>query len=201
MPTGYTSTLAQGEQSVADFIRHCGRGMGFMILMRDADWDAPLPEKWEPNKFHDESLAELQERKAFLSELDAEDRVDACEAHYAEAEAYRDERIEKNKAQLLRYTDMLEQVRAWEPSHPVMRATRQFAIDQLTESIKFDCSWTPDPIERLSPDEWHKEQFDEVLKNIQYHSAEQAKDAARTEERNVILQIFKDELSKLDPQS
>jgi hypothetical protein len=199
MPTGYTATLAQGEQSVADFIRHCGRGMGFLIRMRDDAWDAPLPDKWEPSPYHGERLAELHARKAELSAYTNDELERACDAYYAEKISEREKYIEKNAAQLARYNDMLEKVRSWNPAHPVMVSTREFAIEMLQKSIDFDCNYEPEPVEPLSPTEWRSEQFNETVKCIQYHAAEKAKEEARIEGLNETLAVFKDELAGLSP--
>jgi len=197
MPTGYTSTLADGKQSVADFIQHCGRGMGFLVRMRDDPWDAPLPDQWEPSPHYTKRLAELRARKEELSAYTDDELEQACAAYYAEESKYRKGRIEQNAAQLARYNEMLEKVRAWNPAHPVMVSTRDFAIEQLQKSIDFDCSYEPAPVEPLSPAEWRSEQYDETIRKIEYYAAEQAKEVARIEGLNEVLAVFKDELRTL----
>lgn len=200
MPNGYTSTLASGEQSVADYIKHCGRGMGFMVMMRDDPWDAELPEKWEASERHDKRIAELQERKDFLNSLSEQSLIKACTDFYAEEEASRARMIEQNQAQRERYEAMLESVREWKPAHPVMWSTREFAIEQLEKSIDWDCNYTPKPIDHLDPQEWQQAEFDEVMRKLQYHHEERAKERSRTDERNAILAVFKEELAKLETQ-
>lgn len=201
MPSGYTAKLAEGEQDLADFIKGCGRGMGFMIMERDSAWSDPLPEKWEISDFHDKKLAELQERKVFLNALSEETLKAACDDFYSKADQDRTEYIAKNKQQLRRYQQMLVEVKAWQPSHPVMRSTRAFAIEQLEKSIDFDCNYTPKELEKLPPEEWQQEQFDEVMKSMKYHASQKAEDETRTAERNEILQIFKAELASLSEAS
>ena len=198
MPTGYTAKLARGDdQSVADFIKECGRGMGFMILMRDDPMDAELPEKWEPSDRHDKQIVELQERKSHLNGLHGEALIKAYDEFYASEENSRERRIEELQKQRERYEAMLKSVKAWDPAHPVMKSTRSFAIEQLEKSIDWDCNYTPAPVERLSLHDWQQSQFDEVMNKLRYHHKARAEAQSRTDERNAILQVFKAELEKL----
>lgn len=50
MPTGYTADLHDGKDVTFDqFVKQCARGMGALVTLRDAPWDAPLPERFEPS--------------------------------------------------------------------------------------------------------------------------------------------------------
>ena len=198
MPTGYTAKLASGEQSISEFIEHIGRGMGFMIMMRDEPSDAPLPDCFEPSDYHARRLVELQERKAHLNSLAGEGLRDAWEAQYAEQEADDQKYKEGRAAQLQRYEDMLAQVREWAPTHHAMKGTKAFAIEQLTKSIDFDCSYQREEVARLSPEDWQREECEQVAKSIEYHTAEHAKEESRAAERNEVLAVFKSELAKLE---
>lgn len=202
MPTGYTAKLAEEEQSVADFIRLIGRGMGFLVMMRDAPFDAPLPDKFEAHSHRFDELNRLKEEKRRLTNLAGEELEAACAQYYDERDRETEKMRVRKEAQLDRYERMLESVQAWDPSHPVMRGTRDFAISQLKESIQFDCAgFSFEKAERKPPEEWLAEQYESTVRSIKYYTKQQAEDELRTSERNEALQVFKEELAKLGGES
>jgi hypothetical protein len=140
MPTGYTAKLAEGEQSFRDFVLTCARAFGACIDLRDSPLDAPIPEEFKASPHYQEAqnnaVAELDrltamtddERRAYGEKQKAE-RVASCRKYIA-----------KEAAQRKRYEGMVGQVQAWVPPSSEHENLKEFMLEQLQSSIKFDCS-------------------------------------------------------------
>ena len=68
MPTGYTAELMEKGEPFNRFVMRCARAFGALIDLRDAQMDAPIPEKFEPSDYHVKALAKAL---AELERLDA----------------------------------------------------------------------------------------------------------------------------------
>jgi hypothetical protein len=191
MPTGYTHAIGTGEiTTLKQFALQCARGMGACITMRDDPWDAPLPERFEPQtKYYEEKLAAA---KALLAELDnltlAECQARAKTDYAARLERHEQYRRER-EAENGRYEAMLSQVRSW---HTEAEGIREFMIDQLQISIIPHSS--PPPLE-LSGEEWLREERLSAMHDIAYYEKAIADEIHRVAGRNIWLAALRRSLS------
>jgi len=183
MPTGYTSDLYEGiDQTFEEFVLTCARAFGATIMQRDDPMDAPLrlptydgfSQKW---------LDQDNERLAELNAMSADEAAEAAANAYEEAKRRREESIAKNAAMRTRYEAMLAQVKGWSPPTSEHDNLKHFMIDQLEESIRFDCSYAPSVPERLTGHEWLRQEIVAVQRNIERHTEQIEKDIANTEGR------------------
>lgn len=189
MPTGYTAAVADGTiTDLPAFAMQLARGMGALITMRDAPWDAPIPERLEPStKYHDEKLSEARkEHERIYSMKDAEAQS-AADAEMAEFEANRAKAENENREQRNRYNAMIAKVVQWEGAP---EGIKEFALEQLHSGRDFDCRepfrYWGDPPERNGA-KWRASKLEKIARDISYHEAERAKEIARTEGRNAWL--------------
>jgi hypothetical protein len=199
MPTGYTAKLADGHQDITEFLTELARGMGFMILMRDEPYGAPIPERFEPSEYNAKALREARARMADLNSLTPEQAEERAHADFlTDHEGWMSRRA-KRAEQAARYRDMIDKVTAWEPTHHAMKGMKTFALEQLRGSLDFDCMGFsfPEPVE-VSGEEWLEAQIKEAHRNIEYHAAEYAKEVERTESRNDALRAFRAEIAALN---
>lgn len=198
MPTGYTSDLYEGKDiTVRDFILRCARGMGALIMMRDDPMDAPI-RTFEPSDYHAKAIEKARARLDELADMHPDEiRRQAEDAHLKAYNSWRERRDDK-LVMRGRYEDMLNQVKAWHPPTPDHEGLRKFMIEQLTTSIEFDCSVTPsrfdEPPVREPDGAWFTKQVEKAQHDLVYHVEEDAKERARTAERNAWVQALMESL-------
>ena len=178
MSTGYTARIKDGI-SFEQFIMNCARAFGACISLRD-DQDKDIPERFEVLGYH----AEVLEKKR--SELVAIGRMDSieCEAaainkynvEIAAMKKYRQEKAATKTA----YEAMLSKVEIWSPPTPSHQGLRDFMIQQIQESIKYDCTeYGQEEIILKTGPQWKSEKLEELRKNIKYHSDNHAEEVER----------------------
>jgi hypothetical protein len=175
MATGYTTGIKDGI-SFEEYALKCARAFGALAEMRDAPWDAEIPDKFEPSSYHKESLERAE--KALLDfkpeEIDAEFRA---QREYDKAVENRLKRLQETTDLERKYRAMLEKVRAYVPPSEDHVGYKEFMESQITQSIDFDCgtSYFTHPV-KLSGEEW----LEEELKRLQ-RDAENAREHYRKE--------------------
>jgi hypothetical protein len=163
--------------------------MGVCVSMRDDPADKPVPERFEPEtSYHDEHIATA---KAVLDKtpgLSAAECDVLAQADFdAEMAAYI--KHANNRAETKQnYEDMLCKVEAWNPNEDIL-SLKEFMLQQLRESIKFDCSspYRPEPPIRLTVEQWRQKQLERASKDLAYHESARASEIRRTEGRNAYL--------------
>lgn len=195
MPSGYTVDVANGKiTTLSEFALCCARGMGALIMMRDDPWDAPIPERFEPSRYHADKLDELGGELLRLRSLTPEQAVAEAEAERGKVQrSNKTYRVEK-AAEAQRYRAMLAKVEAWEGAP---EGIKEFMLSQLRESVRFDGG---DPYQvPLPPADgttWRADKLEEVEKDIAYHAKEHDQDVQRTELRNAWIAQLRASLSK-----
>jgi len=199
MPTGYTLDLYNGKDvTFEEFVLKCARAFGALIDMRDESMDAPIPEQFEPSDYHLTELIKAKKRLEEAKKWNEKIAEQEAERAYHEALKKREEFVKKNKLIRKRYEDMLSKVREWKPPTPDHVDLKKFMIQQLEDSIEFDC-FIPEMPQRLSGKEFKEQQIRKALDDIEYHEKEYAKEVNRVHERNKWLLLLRESL-KIDKQ-
>ena len=185
MPTGYTADVQSGKiTDLKPFVMQLARGMGALVMMRDEPHDAPIPERFEPSPYYAERVAKSEaevERLRLMSDEDAE--AAAVEAH-AEVVAAFDKAKAEHTAQRERYEAMVAKVKAWQGAP---EGIKEFALDQLQQSIDFDCR---EPFrfyrstDKLTGAQWREQALGEALRSLGYDRKANEDEISRTEARN-----------------
>ena len=195
MPTGYTSPVGDGKiTEFKDFALSCARAFGALITMRDDPMDAPIPDEFTPSTYHVEGLAAAQTQLAELQAMSPEQI--AAKAHEAEtARIEADQKYAAERAETkARYEAMLAHANAYVPPSPDHEDYRQFMIDQLTNSIDFDCNGREGIKPEVSPEEWYAAAVRNTEWNIKYHTEEGQKEMERAAERTLWVKQLKESL-------
>ena len=188
MPTGYTAAVQSGEiTSLRDFALMCARGMGATIMMRDAPHDAPIPERFEPSDYNAKVLQKAQGCLDAVTTMSRDEaQREADKAYHAACVSF-DRRNAEREEHGRRYRSMIAQVEAWDTKAD---GIREFMLDQLRQSLDFDCK-PPRPNalfggkpERQTGEEWREAQVEQLTGDIAYHAKANAEEIARTEGRN-----------------
>jgi hypothetical protein len=133
--------------------------------------------------------------EAAISVSDAEIEELRDRLHNKQVNRYKAERIKRDEVKA-RYEAMLDQVKAWNAPTKDHVKYREFMIEQLEGSIKFDCSdyYDNDP-ELLSVEEFRADMLDQALWSLNYHWKMHNEEVARTQERTNWIQALKESLN------
>jgi hypothetical protein len=197
MPTGYTSSLYDGEQSFEDFTLRCARAMGALISMRDAPWDAPIPDEVEPStKYHDDAIAAARARLRKLDGITPATAEKEAKREYEKRFAVRDDTEAERRERRARYEEMVRQVEAWEPPTADHTGLKDFMLEQLRQSIDFDTKpWAMPVDDPLSGQEWIEVQRAQAERNLTHHIAEREKEIERATARTAWIKALKASLN------
>lgn len=140
MPTGYTAALYDGKpQTFEEFALNAARAMGAGIRQRD---NAPGPID-DVIGFDEHYIGEIAMELEALNEYKgySEERWRSEELKSRTEKTNAVKRAIKKNAMLRhRYETMLAEVNAWVPPTKDHLGLKDFMVQQLTESIRFDCS-------------------------------------------------------------
>lgn len=192
MPTGYTAPVQKGEQTFEEFVLSCARNFGALITMRDESMDAHIPDEFKPSDHHSKRLAEAREELARLRTLTPQQAAYDADADFRKAMQAWEEASQRRQEERERYEAMLAEVRAWTPPTVDHQGLKDFMIQQLEESIRFDCSgyerWKPEP---KPGSVWLEERITKAERDVNYHLEEHAKEVERARERTAWVQALK----------
>jgi hypothetical protein len=189
MPTGYTCDVQNGKVTeLKDYLLDCSRSFGALIHMRDERMDTPIKLR-EVSDYHLESLNKAKkDYDEFLLKSDEEIQK-MLDDSYERSLKEKEEGLKRFDQQRKRYGDMLAKVESWEIPTEEHKNLKKFAIQQLKDSIDFDCSDSHRDYYLTEP---HKDtvevyktwKLDRLLKDIEYHSKEYKEECKRVKEAN-----------------
>ena len=174
MPNGYTADIHDGKDvSFKDFALSCARAFGAFIHQRD-DNVKDKPKLREKDNYH---IKKINEAEMWVKPTKAE-----FDAYVVKQTAYYNEQINKRKKLKIRYENMLKQATYWTPPTKEHEGLKQFMIEQLTESMNFDCSFDYyerelEKLKNYTYKEYVKDMCDYNKRDIKYHTEQLKKDA------------------------
>jgi hypothetical protein len=191
MPTGYTHSIKDGI-SFEKFTLNCARAFGALISMREEPNDAPIPEEIKPSKHYMESLkkakADLKRHESMsLSQADKE-----CQNYYdKEVKRIEEANLSDIKTRVA-YEAMLSKVNKWTPPTPEHQGLKDFMVQQITDSIKWDCENDRIPPNKQKAEDWLLERKKSAMNDIEYYRNKNAEEYERCADRTKWIQdLFK----------
>ena len=197
MPTGYTASVADGTLTdFCTFALRCARNFGATIMQREESMDI-LPKLREESDYAKQSLAKSEEELARLKRMTLEKAQAEQEREHRERMRLNEEAREDHREKRERYTTMLEQVRRWKAPTADHRGLKKFMIEQLEESIRFDCDdeWLEEkPLEAL--DEWLEEKKRRAFEAVKRSAQDVVEERVRVAGSNAWIQALWESLPK-----
>ena len=196
MPTGCTAEIQNGI-SFEDFVMTCARQMGPLIRLKD-DFNAPIPEKFEPSKYHLETLKLYEEQLKKLQEMLPFEIEAAAKEHYERRIEYNKTMKQKNILLEEKYKKIKKQVEEWQPPTKKHEALKKFMFEQINASIECDCHndyFNETPV-KLTGRQWLEEKIEDTKDSIEYHKEKYEKEIIFTKETNEWLNQLRDSLKK-----
>lgn len=183
MPTGYTSALYEGKEvSFPEFVMQCARAFGALVTMRDDPMDAPIPDEFAPSNYYDEQLKLAESRLEKIKNWDSKKANQEALKLYKKSLKDYEVSVERVNALKARYEDMLAKVNNWNAPTPDHEGLKKFMVNQLQESIEFDCN-TPEKPKKISGASYKGQCIKSEKWNIAYHTKEKEAEAKRCAER------------------
>lgn len=123
------------------FALRCARSFGALVSMRDEPMDTPIPDEFSMDAHYQKDYEEAKAAyENFLQNPPTDDELEKSYARYVQKETdHAREANEKRSSGRKRYEAMLAKVRQWEPPTQEHVNLKDFMIEQLTDSIDFDC--------------------------------------------------------------
>ncbi|MED1789090.1 hypothetical protein P4V47_16630 [Brevibacillus laterosporus] len=202
MPTGYTSSIYDGENvSVKEYISTCARAFGAYVLVRDEPLNKKVPDEFLPSPYHKKQLEKAKTDLEKFSAMTLEEaELIIGEEHKKEVE--RKSNVYTKQLDLSnRYKKMLEEVREWQPPTKEHSTLKAFCVKQLVDSLNYDCT----SLEKIfnetvkpTPEEWLHKRVNSCLADIEYHLKKWEEEIEQTNKRNLWIKQLNDSLDELN---
>lgn len=195
MPSGYTSDIYEGKDvSAKEFILKCARAFGATILMRDEPLDKEIP-TFKPDKFYLSELEKVKQKLEIYKNMSVEEAQKMLDNSFEkEVESYH-KRMKNNSELEERYRKVLNGVNQWSPPSDDHIKLKEYAINQLEESISFDCnqSYLNPPVKQDAT-EWLDLMINDTENKIVRYKQQWDEEVKRTNERNEWVKALKESL-------
>lgn len=174
MPSGYTEAVAKGEiTEVKDFALRCARAFGSLSIAREMPLEEALSvedlERLEAKQvaLFFRTLSKYEQDLESLLALSPEEVAQRAEAEYQEDFAHHEKAKEREATLAARYRGLLAKVREWKAPTAVHEGLAEFMIEQLESAIYHDCDTFISPPERKSPEDWHADKVNALVRRIE----------------------------------
>jgi hypothetical protein len=196
MPTGYTAAIKDGI-TFQEFALGCARAFGACISMRDDPSDTPIPDKFEPSNYHAEALKVANARLAELEAMSISEANEAALKEYLDGCERNIVLRQENAALRIKYQTMLDAAKKWVPPTIEHQGMKEFMIQQITDSIEWDCSdrYLIDP-PRQTGEQWLANNILTISQNIHRHTAEQELEVDRARKRTEWVSALRNSLAE-----
>jgi hypothetical protein len=192
MPTGYTAPIYEGKDiTVKDYILRCARAFGATIHMRDESLDVEINEV-QPSTYHLDMIEKKKKELEKYQKMSVEEAQKIADEEYEKGVKQIEESVKKMEVLRERYTNILEEVKKWNPPTPEHVKLKEFAIEQLESSLHFDCHPIYRRVSKWSGEEWLRNKIKQCTEDIEYHSKEWVEEIIRVEKINKWIRELKE---------
>lgn len=195
MPTGYTSIIAEKETTFPEFALGCARAFGALMSFREEPMDAPIPDKLPISDYYTKRIAETEKELEKLKAMTSEKMANNAKAEYDKELANYERRVQERTELKNKYLDMLSQVENWQPPTSEHQGLKEFMIQQLTESIRWDCSLEYlHPPKLMTKEDWYNKQYSILSKDLIYNKDHEQQEINRVKTCENWIKALKESL-------
>lgn len=196
MPTGYTSEIQDGKiTKFRDFAMLCARAFGACVLLRDEQLSPDIPE-FTIGEYYVTSVETQRKELGQLQAMTPEQVAAAHAEFYAADDKWRTDSNAKKEQARAAYQKMLDEAKAFKPATSEHVKHREFMIEQLTESIAWDCGKPYVLLEREPVDVWHAKQIADKAKYLARSIESLEEEKQRVSSRNKWVKDLRESLDR-----
>lgn len=197
MPTGYTCDI-ENDQSFEDYLLSCARAFGACMHQRDESGSVK-PKLRSADTYHEQALLEAAADLGAFKTMNREQKEQAGQELKDEQEKWRQEDFNRKILLRNKYDAMAQKVQAWNPPTADHVNLKKFMLDQINESIRFDCD-TEYSLKQLQATQsktamqFYEEHVQSLERDVKYHEEEHEKATKRNDEANKWIMALYDSL-------
>lgn len=140
MPTGYTCGVRNGEViELKDYILQCARNFGACVHMRGDGISSDIKYR-EVGEYYPRRLENIRKEFEEFKLLSDEEIQKQLDESYERRVQEQKEGLKRFDERKQRYLDMIDKVKEWIPPTKDHIGLKEFALEQLNNSLEFDCS-------------------------------------------------------------
>jgi len=199
MPTNYTADIEK-DMSFEDYVLGCSRAFGATMHQRDDNMKDKPKLRGVESSHHVDALSIAKKTVVELEAMKGvNDRTAFGKKVIEEEIACSQESFNKKIMLKNKYENMRSKVYNWFPPTRDHENLKNFMIDQINESIDFDCNTNYD-MKRLTELSWAKplDKYNDALrrayKDVEYHETELFKERQRNTDANKWISALYDSL-------
>lgn len=189
MPSGYTEGILSGTiNDLNDFIWMCARGFGAFITQKD-NIDEPPILKEKPNPYYKNKIKQLLNEQQKYNEYTDNDWQKEYFKYIEDQLKDIDDNIKEKIESKEKYENILNQVKEWIPPNENFHKLKSFMINQIEESIDFDCNtsfWQErkNKISNLKLEQYKRNVLNDINESLILNKEYYDEEVQRVKERN-----------------
>lgn len=189
MPSGYTEGILSGTiNDLNDFIWMCARGFGAFITQKD-NIDEPPILKEKPNPYYKNKIKQLLNEQQKYNEYTDNDWQKEYFKYIEDQLKDIDNNIKEKIESKEKYENILNQVKEWIPPNENFHKLKSFMINQIEESIDFDCDtsfWQErkNKISNLKLEQYKRNVLNDINESLISNKEYYDEEVQRVKERN-----------------
>lgn len=189
MPSGYTEGILSGTiNDLNDFIWMCARGFGAFITQKD-NIDEPPILKEKPNPYYKNKIKQLLNEQQKYNEYTDNDWQKEYFKYIEDQLKDIDNNIKEKIESKEKYENILNQVKEWIPPNENFHKLKSFMINQIEESIDFDCNtsfWQErkNKISNLKLEQYKRNVLNDINESLISNKKYYDEEVQRVKERN-----------------
>lgn len=189
MPSGYTEGILSGTiNDLNDFIWMCARGFGAFITQKD-NIDEPPILKEKPNPYYKNKIKQLLNEQQKYNEYTDNDWQKEYFKYIEDQLKDIDNNIKEKIESKEKYENILNQVKEWIPPNENFHKLKSFMINQIEESIDFDCNtsfWQErkNKISNLKLEQYKRNVLNDINESLISNKEYYDEEVQRVKERN-----------------
>ena len=189
MPTGYTSYVQDGKiTELKDFMLLCAKNFGALIHMKDEGLNCEIKYR-QVGEYYPRKLEEVKREFENFQKLSDGEIQKQLDENYESRVRDKEESLKEFDKRKERYLDMIEEVMCWNPPTENHIKLKEFALQQLKDSLKFDCCddmrrYYLEKPKKETLEEYKQEKVKEYLKDIERYAKEYRNDLESVEYAN-----------------
>lgn len=185
--SGYTAFIDEKDVSLKEFVFICSHAFFYDSSGTD------LPKEEKVSDYHIKKIQEITSELKKIKNMSVHDAEKESQKEYTQREKYIKKYVSDKQRLYNKYQSMLKKVKNWVIPSSEYIALKKFMIEQLEESIKFDCSnYVSESNSLLSGKAWIDSKNKDLRKNLKYHKEEYKKESDRIIDKNTWIRVLRE---------